>query len=168
MKKYIQNKKISLKIYSLVLFSLYSCIMGKPYSAKISKFQPSFWGEIKENNLKGVMDTTVVFINGKVSDYDIPAEKGIELIFIKKENNEKFKTITDSNGDFQIEAVNGLYKLQIIPYKYGRTPILNFENLDFKSGEKRELIIYTESNYETLGIDTIFENKKAYNKYLER
>ncbi|APU10420.1 hypothetical protein A5M85_09030 [Cellulophaga lytica] len=168
MKKYIQNKKILLTTYSLVLFSFYSCITGKTYSAKIAKFQPSFWGKIKENIVKEVTDTTVVFINGKVSDYNRPAGEGVELIFTKKENNKKFKTVTDSIGNFEIEVVKGSYELQLIPYIYGRTPTLTFENLNFKSGEKRELIIYTESNYETIAKDTIFENKKAYKKYTER
>lgn len=168
MKKYSEHKKIMLTTYSLVLFSFYSCITGKPYSVEIAKLQQSFWGEIKENNVKDVTDTTVVFINGKVSDYNKPAGKGVELIFTKKENNKKFKTVTDSIGNFEIEAVKGSYKLQLIPYKYGRTPTLNFEDLNFKSGEKRELIIYTESNYETIAKDTIFENKKAYKKYTKR
>jgi len=170
MKKHIQNRKISLRyccFVSLISISLYSCIIQKPYIAKISKFQPLFSGEIKENNLKGIADTTIVFITGKVSKYDAPVGKGMELIFINKENNKEFKTITDSNGDFQREIDNGSYKLQIIPYEYGRTPTLNLENLNFKPGEMRELRIYTESSSETIAMDTIFESKKAYNKYLK-
>lgn len=171
MKKEIQKRKVSLRYICLVSFisiSLYSCIMGKHYPAKISKFHPLFWGEIKENNLKGIADTTVVFITGKVNNYALNAEEGIELIFLNKENNKEFKTITDSNGDFKTEIISGLYKLEIIPYEYGRTPTLNFENLNFKPGEIRELVIYTESSSETIAKDTIFKSKRAYNKYLKR
>ncbi|SIT12025.1 hypothetical protein SAMN05421766_11151 [Zobellia uliginosa] len=170
MKKHIQNRKVLLRfgyLGSFLLISLYSCIMQKPYSAKITKFQPSFWGEIKENNLKRIADTTEILITGKVYDYDRP-EGGISVIFISKENKRKFKTVTDSKGHFQINIVNGLYNIQLIPYKYGKTPSLNFENLNFKSGEIRELIIYTESSAETVSMDTIFESKRAYNEYLKR
>ncbi|ADV51300.1 hypothetical protein Celal_4057 [Cellulophaga algicola DSM 14237] len=171
MKKYISNRKIFIRYCFLVLLmsiSFYSCILQKPYAANIAIFQPAFLGEIKENTLKGMADTTVVFITGKVSDYKSPAGKGMELIFINKENNKEFKAITDSNGDFEKMMGSGSYTLKIIPYKYGRTPRLNFENLNFNSGDIREIIIHTESSAETVGIDTIFRSKRAHNKYLRR
>ncbi|WP_240788937.1 carboxypeptidase regulatory-like domain-containing protein [Psychroserpens sp. NJDZ02] len=118
--------------------------------------------------MKGVSDTTVVFINGKVNNYDKHAGKGIELTFTSEENNQSFKTITDSIGQFQITIASGLYKLQLIPYRLSRTPTLNFENLKYKSGDIRQLKIYTELSAETVALDTVFKNKKAYIKYLRR
>ncbi|QCE40143.1 carboxypeptidase regulatory-like domain-containing protein [Psychroserpens sp. NJDZ02] len=171
MKTLIQNRKISLIhccFVPFILISFYSCSTQQSYSAKISKFQPSFRGEIKENSMKGVSDTTVVFINGKVNNYDKHAGKGIELTFTSEENNQSFKTITDSIGQFQITIASGLYKLQLIPYRLSRTPTLNFENLKYKSGDIRQLKIYTELSAETVALDTVFKNKKAYIKYLRR
>ena len=74
-------------------------------------------------------------------------------------------TATDFDGKFQLNMSNGIYKLQIKNFEFGT---LEFDNLIFKSGELRELRIYTESLGEYVVSETIFKNKRAYKKHLKK
>ena len=166
-----QNRITSLKYY-LILFlfiGLASCsIIQKPYSITEYKHEPDFRGEIKENNLKGIADTIVVSVNGNVSNFESVAEN-IELSFVNKKENKTYKTVTDFDGNFKLNIPNGIYKLQVKTYEYGDSKFgtLEFDNLNFEPGELRELKIYTELIGEYVEYETIFKNKRAYNKYIK-
>ncbi|MEW7289942.1 carboxypeptidase-like regulatory domain-containing protein [Aquimarina sp. 2304DJ70-9] len=149
-------------IISFLFVGLVSCSpIKKTYSVKEVKHEPYFWGEIKENNLTGIADTTIVSIHGNVSDFGSAAEN-IELNFINKNQNKTYKTITNFYGDFQLNIPNGIYKIQIEKSEF---KTLEFDDLSFKPGELRELKVYTESGAEYVGYETIFKNKRAYKKY---
>ncbi|MHA7059488.1 carboxypeptidase-like regulatory domain-containing protein [Aquimarina sp. M1] len=150
-------------IISFLSVGLVSCSpIKKTYTVTEVKYEPFFMGEIKENNLTEIADTTIVSINGNVVDFG-SAVANIKLNFINKNENKTYKTITDFYGNFQLNIPDGIYQMQIIKNSEFRT--LEFDDLSFKSGELRELKIYTESGGEYVGHETIFNNKRAYKKY---
>ena len=129
--------------------------------------EPDFRGEITENNLKGIVDTIAVSVYGKVYDFESAAEN-IELSFINKKENKTYKTTTDFEGNFKLYISNGIYKLRVKTYEFGDSKFgtLEFDNLNFESGELRELKIYTELIGEYVLYETTFKSKKAYKTYL--
>jgi hypothetical protein len=174
MTNYFLNRIITIKYYltSFLFIGLISCsIVNKPYTATEIKHEWSIIGEIKENNLIGFTDTLIVSINGKVSEYDIGA-KNIELEFLKEKKI--YKTKTDLNGNFKLNLPEGIYQLKVKNLNItnfesyaSEYNTITFNNLNFKSRELRELIIYIESIGEYVEYYKEYKSEKAYKKHLK-
>ncbi len=174
MTNYFLNRIITFKYYlTLSLFiGFVSCsIIQKPYIATEIKHEWSTRGEIKENNLIGITDTLIVSINGKVNEYGIGVQN-IELEFIKEKKF--YNTKTDLNGNFKLNLPEGIYQLKV--KNLDRTNFelytsefntLIFKDLNFKSCELRELIIYIETIGEYVQYEKKFKSEKAYKKHLK-
>ncbi len=150
-----------------IIFSLNSCgLLGDSKSYESGYNESENIASISENNLIGISDTMKVRVYGNIKwiehDYSIHPYSVAEVFLKNNSTNQIYSTTTDFDGIYSFYIDSGKYDMMIkkipdFPEKYK----IGLE-LEFKSGEIRELNITAQEQITTVSIG--HKNRRAFKK----
>jgi len=150
-----------------IIFCLNSCgLLGDSKSYESGYTESENIASISENNLIGISDTMKVRVYGNIKwiehDYSIFPYYVAEVFLKNNSTHQIYTTTTDFDGIYNFYIDSGKYDMMIkkIPefpenYKIGL-------ELEFKSGEIREINITTQEQITTVSIG--YKNRRAFKK----